>query len=76
MSNVIKYTIYRDVDPNHLEETLNEAGKQCLDLVHVQPLQKITAGMQINGQPVIKIFYQLIFKSDIDVETDNFKRRE
>lgn len=56
-----KYKVLPEVDPNLLEKELETAGDAGYCLVNVQAIQKITPGMQLNGQPIIKLLYHLIF---------------
>lgn len=56
-----KYKVCSKVDPNLLEKELKDAGSDDWKLVHVQVFQEIKNGMQLNGSPIIKLTYQLIF---------------
>jgi hypothetical protein len=61
-----KYQILSNVEPTLLLLELNKAGICGWSLVHVQPIQEIKPGINLNGQPVVTLRYQLIFMKESD----------
>ena len=61
----MNYTyIVTQVEPDNLQEELCSLGSEGWELITVVPLSRLD-GMALNGQPKIKITYQLIFKSEM-----------
>lgn len=59
------YKIISKIDPNLLESELIKVGLDGWQLIHVQPIQEIKQGMQLNGNPIVKLTYQLILSKRI-----------
>lgn len=62
-----KYQVLKNVEPNLLIVELNKAGSCGWKLIHVQPIQEVAKGqLQLNGLPIMKLTYQLIFEKQND----------